>query len=123
MQLFKRLVSLFFGERATYSKVPPMTIKEYDGVSRRGRGVGRVDRVRLQPVPPSEPTSSTSAGRSRWEPPRDFKAADDSALLRACFGDRAQVNRLIDYEVRRSPGISRQSAINAALDRLQADRR
>lgn len=117
MQLFKRLASLLFGERVTYSKVPPMTIKEYDGISRRGRGVGRVERVRLQPE------QSASAGRSRWEPPRDFKAADDSALLRACLGDRGKADRLIDYEVRRSPGISRQAAIDAAMDRLQADRR
>lgn len=44
-------------------------------------------------------------------------------LIAACFGDSSKAVRLIDYEVKRSMGLSsRSDAALAALDRLERDR-
>jgi hypothetical protein len=50
-------------------------------------------------------------------------AAIPRRLLNACHGDRDLVERLIQYELRRSPHLSRSAAGQAALERLWADRR
>ncbi len=47
----------------------------------------------------------------------------DSRLVAACFGDRGKAERLIAYELRRSPGLSRVDACLRAIDRLADDRR
>jgi hypothetical protein len=44
-------------------------------------------------------------------------------LRRRCNGDVAQVERLIDYEIKRRAGMSRGEAISRAIDRLQHDNR
>ena len=44
-------------------------------------------------------------------------------LLTACLGDAAKVERLIDYEIRKDPKLSRLAAVVSALDRLYMDRR
>lgn len=44
-------------------------------------------------------------------------------LVRACMGDGAAAERLIEHEMRLSPGMSRSAATVSALDRLYIDRR
>jgi len=44
-------------------------------------------------------------------------------LLRICFGNDAQVERLIDFEMTRTPGISRTEAASRAVDRYRRDNR
>ena len=44
-------------------------------------------------------------------------------LRRICFGNDAQVERLIDFEMTRTPGISRVEAANRAVDRYRRDNR
>jgi len=46
----------------------------------------------------------------------------EKQLLRRCFGDAAQVQRLIDHELARHPKRSRAEAAKAALDRWARDR-
>jgi hypothetical protein len=47
----------------------------------------------------------------------------DSRLLSACLGDRDQVERLVDFEMRLKPLLSRREAASMALARLQRDNR
>lgn len=58
--------------------------------------------------------------RSRTFPKRTSPKPDK--LVLACLGDRAQAERLIEYEVSRAPGISREEAKLRAIDRLERDR-
>ena len=44
-------------------------------------------------------------------------------LLRACGGDIGRAERLMDYEQRKAPGISRDEAASRASERLERDRR
>jgi len=44
-------------------------------------------------------------------------------LRRICFGNDAQVERLIDFEMTRTPGISRAEAASHAVDRYRRDNR
>ena len=44
-------------------------------------------------------------------------------LRRICFGDNDQVERLINLEMTRAPGISRAEAASRAVDRYQRDNR
>ena len=44
-------------------------------------------------------------------------------LRRICFGNDAQVERLIDFEMTRTPGISRGEAASRAVDRYRRDNR
>jgi hypothetical protein len=43
-------------------------------------------------------------------------------LLRAANGDVARAERLIAYELKRDPTLSREAAIRSALDRLEYER-
>jgi hypothetical protein len=43
-------------------------------------------------------------------------------LIRACYGDRSQANRLTQYERDKFPGISHTEAVGRALERLMQDR-
>ena len=52
---------------------------------------------------------------------RGIGVEDD--LLRACGGDKALMERLIRYESRHKPGLSRRGAALMALSRLRADKR
>ena len=55
---------------------------------------------------------------------RGTRSADaESRLLRICRGDRDQAERLIDGELRRSPGIGRRAAAEGALRRYERDNR
>ena len=47
----------------------------------------------------------------------------DTRLLSACLGDRDQVERLIAFELRRKPSLSRREATSMALARIQRDSR
>jgi hypothetical protein len=47
--------------------------------------------------------------------------AIDRDLLAACLGDRSQADRLIDFEIKRRPSLSRRDAAIAALDRMRRD--
>lgn len=50
-------------------------------------------------------------------------SVSERRLIAACFGDSSKAFRLIDYEVKRSMGLSsRNDAVLAALDRLERDR-
>jgi hypothetical protein len=44
-------------------------------------------------------------------------------LRRICFGNDAQVERLIAFEMTRAPGISRAEAASRAVDRYRRDNR
>ena len=44
-------------------------------------------------------------------------------LRRICFGNDAQMERLIDFEMTRTPGISRAEAASRAVDRYRRDNR
>ena len=54
-------------------------------------------------------------GRTKRQPERQ--------LRRICFGDNDQVERLINLEMTRAPGISRAEAASRAVDRYQRDNR
>lgn len=43
-------------------------------------------------------------------------------LIRACYGDRKQAERLTEYMQEKVPGISRAEAVSRALERLMEDR-
>lgn len=45
-----------------------------------------------------------------------------SRLLTACLGNRDKAERLIGFEQRQNPALSRDTAIQRALERLQYDR-
>ena len=47
----------------------------------------------------------------------------ETDLLSACGGDRATMERLIRYEIKRKPELGRTGAALMALSRLRADRR
>lgn len=53
---------------------------------------------------------------------QDVSSSLIGRLTGACFGDRAKADRLVQYEKKRSPGITHVEAIQRALDRLQDDR-
>lgn len=53
--------------------------------------------------------------------PRPPSAED--VLLKACRGDREQMKRLVTREADRAPGITRDEAIERALDAYQRDNR
>ena len=44
-------------------------------------------------------------------------------LRRICFGNNDQVERLINFEMTRTPGISRAEAASRAVDRYRRDNR
>ena len=47
----------------------------------------------------------------------------ETQLRRICFGDNGQVERLINSEMTRTPGISRVEAARRAVGRYQRDNR
>jgi hypothetical protein len=47
----------------------------------------------------------------------------DTRLLSACLGDRDQAERLVEFEMRLRPALSRKEAASMALARLQRDNR
>lgn len=47
----------------------------------------------------------------------------DTRLLSACLGDRDQVERLIAFELRLKPSLSRKEATSMALARIRRDSR
>jgi len=63
---------------------------------------------------------ATSRGNymGRRTRPDDYVAE----LTLLCHGNRAQVERLIDYETKRHPGFSRQGSARAAVEQLVRDR-
>jgi hypothetical protein len=57
---------------------------------------------------------------TRWFSHRPSQA--EKRLLHRCFGDTAQMERLIAHEQGRRPRLSRAAASEAALDRWARDR-
>ena len=57
------------------------------------------------------PSSTAKRSRSKSDP-----------LVTAVLGDRAKADRLMYYELKRTPGITRHEARRRALDRLTNDR-
>jgi len=49
------------------------------------------------------------------------RATVDTRLLSACMGDRDQAERLVEFEMRRRPSLSRREAASMALARIQRD--
>lgn len=47
----------------------------------------------------------------------------EKKLSKLCFGDAAQVNRLVAQEQKRNPGLSRSEAVRAALESYSRDNR
>lgn len=81
----------------------------------------RVSKVGFTKPQPVKTASKPEQGAGS---PPDYKATPSyRKLLTACFGDKAAVERLIDYEIRKDPKLSRSAAVVAALDRLYMDRR
>lgn len=63
-------------------------------------------------------------GLGAWLWLRGGRALDaESHLRRICLGDDGQVERLIDAETARTPGISRAEAATRAVRRYQRDNR
>lgn len=54
---------------------------------------------------------------------RGMSPRAETQLRRICLGNDAQVDRLINGEMSRSPGISRAEAATRAVDRYQRDNR
>ena len=63
--------------------------------------------------------ASKRSGSKRATRPGDYQAE----LLRLCYGDTAMASRLIKYELKRHPTLSRQGTAMAAVARLKHDRR
>ena len=61
------------------------------------------------------PTAANS-GRARNLSP------DYGRLLRACLGDHAKVDRLVNFEISRNPALSYDQAVSMAYSRLDEDR-
>ncbi len=51
------------------------------------------------------------------------KSRAESELLRMNLGDKNKVERLIQYEIRKAPGISRAEAARAAVESMRHDNR
>ncbi|NMG01137.1 M23 family metallopeptidase [Aromatoleum toluolicum] len=82
-------------------------------------GRWRAERRMRAVFEPREPSLGT---RRSGNP--DFGAQTPWArLLRACGGDIGRAERLMDYEQRKAPGISRDEAASRASERLERDRR
>lgn len=82
-------------------------------------GTRRAERRMRAAFEPREPSLGT---RRSGNP--DFGAQTPWArLLRACGGDHGKAERLLDYEQRKAPGISRDEAALRALQRWERDRR
>ena len=58
-----------------------------------------------------------------WIRRRGTSRQAEIQLRRICFGNDGQVERLIDGEIARSPGISRAEAASRAVRRYQRDNR
>lgn len=82
-------------------------------------GRWRAERRMRAVFEPREPSLGT---RRSGNP--DFGAQTPWArLLRACGGDIGRAERLMDYEQRKAPGISRDEEASRASERLERDRR
>jgi len=51
------------------------------------------------------------------------ESRSEQDLIRRCFGDRAQAERLIELERMRNPNLSRENAAKDAIDSLLRDNR
>ena len=51
------------------------------------------------------------------------KSSAESELLRMNLGDKNKVERLIQYEMRKKPGLSRAEAARAAVESMRYDNR
>jgi len=58
----------------------------------------------------------------RSVPARSVTPSEFSRLVGACFGDSAKARRLVEFEQRRSSGLSFDAAVLRALERLELDR-
>jgi hypothetical protein len=58
-----------------------------------------------------------------WFSHRGSRHAAEKELRRICLGNTQQVERLIDSELTRAPGMSRAQAARRAVDRYRRDNR
>lgn len=79
----------------------------------------------LPRVAPFSPAQAVPAPASQGESVGgDYRSTPSyRKLLTACGGDGATAERLIDYEIKQDPRLSRSAATVSALDRLYIDRR
>lgn len=82
-------------------------------------GTRRAERRIRATFEPREP----SIGTGRAGNPGFGAQTPWSRLLRACGGDHGKAERLLVYEQRKAPGISRDEAASRALERWERDRR
>jgi hypothetical protein len=52
-----------------------------------------------------------------------IRSRDLKALRLVCRGDESRMQRMIEYEIERSPGISNKQACRRAVDRFKRDNR
>jgi len=62
-------------------------------------------------------------GGSAAGTPKSRPAGAESELLRMTLGDKNKAERLIQYEMRKKPGISREEAARAAVESIRYDNR
>ena len=55
------------------------------------------------------------------EEKKDTGLSPYSKLLNCCLGDEEKANRLVDYEMRKNPHLSREEAIENAVDSFRTD--
>jgi hypothetical protein len=60
--------------------------------------------------------------RSLFAPRAPRRSREYRLLLNRVFGDEAAAERLIAYEMKRSPDLGREQAVHKALDRLEYER-
>jgi hypothetical protein len=58
-----------------------------------------------------------------WHVHRGRRHAAEKELRRICLGNERQVDRLIEGEMTRAPGLSRAEAARRAVERYQRDNR
>lgn len=70
-----------------------------------------------------KPRSGPRPGRPSAAPVRRSANSDMQTLLTVTLHNKAEVERLIQYEIKRTPGISRDEAISRACERWRSDNR
>lgn len=76
----------------------------------------------LSPAVKGDPSRMFRWLRSLFAPRAPRMSREYRHLLNRVFGDAAAAERLIAYEVKRSPELTRDQAIHKALDRLEYER-
>lgn len=81
------------------------------------------EKVRASKSVVQEPENGAKESESREKEPDYRNSSSYKKLLLACSGNKATVDRLIAYELKKDPKLSPAAAVASALERLQFDRR